>query len=94
MASGQVSQTQSTDPHADKFLNFIPNLVKHPTNLPINSLMKNDSQTGDADRFHFVHAGSLAIECHSGEQLGSEAGILGTVQRYFVFLLNLMAWMG
>ena len=65
MATRQIAETQMADPHSDKPLHFVANLVKHPSNLAINSLAKEDAQSGRFDGMHGLDPRALPVEDHA-----------------------------
>ena len=65
MATRQVSETEMADPNSDKPLHFVTNLVKHPSNLAINSLAKEDAQPRRLDGMHGLDPRALSVEHHA-----------------------------
>lgn len=94
MASGQVAEAKLADANADQFFHFISELVKHPADLPVDSLPQDDSQAGGPEGLDLLHPRPLAIEHDSGQQLRRERWIPGPIERHFIFLFDFVARMG
>ena len=62
MPSGQIAQAQITDANPDEFFDFIPQLVKHPADLTIDSLAQDNPHPRHPDCLHLFHSGPLAGE--------------------------------
>jgi len=93
MAAGQIAKAQTTDPGADESFYFVADFVKHPANLPVNSLPQNDPQPSRLERIDFLEARALAVEHHAAKQLRRERSIPGMVKRDLVFLFDFITRM-
>ena len=82
-----------TDANPNEFLYFVSQLVKHPANLPINSLAQDNPHARHPDRLHFFHSGPLAVEHHPGQQLRREPWLPGAIEGHFVFLFHFVTRM-
>ena len=93
MSSGQIAQAQMTDANPNEFFHFVSQLVKHPANLPVDSLAQDHPHARHPDRLHFLHARAFSIEHHAGQQLRRERWLPGAIERHFVFLFDFVARM-
>lgn len=94
MAARKIAETQTADPGSDQFLYLITDLVKHPTNLPVDALPEDDPEPRRFNRVHLIDSRTLPIEHHAAGQFGRERRIPGTIQGYFIFLFDFVAGMG
>ena len=81
------------DANANQLFDLISQLVKHATNLPVDSLTQDHAHARRPDRLHFLHSSALSIEHHPGQQFRSERLIPRAIERHCVFLFNFVARM-
>lgn len=93
MSPGQIAQSQMTDANSNELFDFKSQLVKHATNLPVNSLAQDHPHPRHPDRLHFFHSRALPIEHDPGQQLRGQGRIPGTIERYLVFFFHFVARM-
>ena len=62
MAAGKIAQTEPADPDAHEFFHFVADFIKHPSNLAIYSLAKEDAQPRRFDGMHGLDARALSVE--------------------------------
>ena len=91
MSSRQVAQAQVTHANANEPFHFVSQLIKHATDLPVNSLKQDNSQARHPDRLHFLHSRALSVEHHPGQQFRRERRIPRSIERYFVFFFDFVA---
>ena len=94
MATRKISQPQTADPGSDQFLHLVSDLVKHPANLPVDSLPEDNPEPRRFNRVHHIDARSLPIEHHAAGQFGGERRIPRAIQGYLIFLFDFVARMG
>ena len=82
-----------TNANSNELLNLVSQLVKHATDLPVDSLTQDHAHARRPDCLHFLHSGALSVEHHSGKQFRRECRIPWAIERHFVFLFNLVARM-
>ena len=85
MAAREIAETQTADPRPDQFLHLVADFVKHPADLPIDSLTKNNADPRRLDRIHLFDPGSLTVEHYSAYQLWGERRIPGAIKCYLIF---------
>ena len=93
MSSRQVAQAQMTDANPHELFHLIPQLVKHATDLPVDSLTQDHPDARHPDRLHFLDSGALSIEHHPGQQLRREPWLPGAIKCHFVFFFNFVTRM-
>lgn len=91
MSSRQVTQTQMTDANPYELFHLVPQLVKHASDLPVDSLAQDNAYVGHPDRLHFLHSGALSVEHHPGHQFRRERRIPRSIECHFVFFFDFVA---
>ncbi len=91
MSSRQVAQAQMTDADPNELFHLVFQLVKHSTDLPVNSLTQNHPHPRHPDRLHFLHTRALSVEHYPGQQLRCERWIPGSIEGHLVFLFYFVA---
>ena len=81
------------DPGPNEPLHFIADFVKHPANLPVDSLLQDDAQPGRADRLQPGEPGAFAFKKNPLEQLPRMLRIPAPIDCDLVFLLHFVARM-
>ena len=62
MAAGQIAQTQPADSGPDEPFYFVAHFVKHPANLAVYSLAKENAQPRRLNGMHGLDPGALPVE--------------------------------
>lgn len=93
MAARKIAEMQTADANSEEPFHFVTHFVKHPANLPVNSLPENDAQPSRLQRLDFLEAGALAVQGHAAEQLRRERRVPGAVDGNLVFFFNFVTWM-
>ena len=93
MTARQITQANICDARAREPFHFITDLLKHAANLTINALSQDHAQSRRRDGMQTRNLRSLAVEKNSAQQFRSERRIPLPVQRYFIFLVDLVARM-
>ena len=93
MSSRQVAQAQMTDANPNEFFDLVSQLVKHATDLPVDSLTQDHAHARRPDRLHLFHPSVFSVERHPGQQFRHERRIPRTIECHFVFLFNFGARM-
>ena len=83
-----------TDAGADEPFHFVADLVEHPANLAIQSLLQNDAQTSGSKLLHSREPGAPALEENAGTQFFGQLRVPRFVEGDFVFLFHFVARMG
>ena len=91
MSSRQVAQAQMTDANPNELFNLVSQLVKHTTDLPVDSLTQNHPHARHPDRLHFFHSRALSVEHYPGQQFRRERWIPRAIERHFVFFFDFVA---
>ena len=65
MAAGKIAQPQPADSDPDKPFHFVADFVKHPANLAIYSLAKEDAQPRRLNGMHGLDPRALPVEHHA-----------------------------
>jgi hypothetical protein len=94
MTAGYIAEAQVADASTDKTLHVVPDFVKHAANLSIYSLPQHNSQTRGRDGVKSRNPGALAIEENSAQQFRRECRVPRPIQRRFIFLVDLVTWVG
>jgi hypothetical protein len=94
MSARQITQPKITDSNTQKMLHSVSDRSKHPANLPLDSLQQYNAQKRRRHGVQSRNSGSLTIEGNSAQQFRRERGIPRPIQCHFVFLLDLVTWMG
>ena len=89
MAARKIPEPETANAGSDKAFHFVTDFVKHPANLPVNSLSQNDAQASGLERVNVLEPGALTVERDSVQQLRSKGWIPRTIDRDFVFLFDL-----
>ena len=94
MPPRHFAEMQVTDPSANEPFHFIADLVKHPANLAIQTLLQDNAHPGRSDRLQAREPGAFAIEKNTVEQFLSAFRIPASIERDLVFFLHFVARMG
>src|SRR4051812_18334347 len=94
MPEGQIAETETADSDPDKFLHLVTDFVKHSANLAVDSLSENDAEMSGFDRTQNIDSRSLTVEHDPFQKFWCERGVPRPIERYLVFLLDLVARMG
>jgi hypothetical protein len=94
MTARQIAKPQPPNTNADKLSYLITNGVEHAANLAIDSLSQDDAQTDGRHGVESRNPCSFTVEKDSAQQFRRESGIPWPIQRYLVFLLDLVARVG
>ncbi len=89
MSAWQIAEPQISHARPNQFFHFVADIVKHPANLPINSLPQDDAQFHRRDRMNAFQLGAFAVEHDAAQQFRREFRVPGFVERDFVFLVDL-----
>jgi len=93
VAAWQIVEAQISDSNAYEPFHFITNLLKHAANLTIYALAQSDPQTCWGDGMQTRDLGALTVERNPAQQFGSKRRIPLPVERYFIFLVDLVTGM-
>ncbi len=93
MPERQITETEPPDSDPHESFHFKSDFVKHPANLPVNTLPQNDAEMGWLDYAEDIDSRSLTVEHDSFQQLRSERCIPRPIESYLVLLLDLVARM-
>ena len=93
MAARYIPKPHSTDPDTHETFHFVANCMKHPANLPIDSLTQDHVQTGWCERVKPRDYGALAVEKNSAQQFRRKRRIPWSIQSHLVFFLDFIARM-
>jgi len=93
MPARQIAETEMANAGADEFCHFIADFVEHPADLAVQALLQDDTQTGRTHCLQARQPSTFAIKKDAGTQLLPALWIPTTIERDFVFLLDLVAWM-
>lgn len=93
MAAWQIAEAKISNSDAHEPFHFITDLLKHAANLTINALSQDHAQSRRRDGMQTRNLRSLVVEKNFAQQFRSERRIPSPVQRYFVFLVDLVARM-
>ncbi len=89
MPARQISQAQISHARADQFFHFVANIVKHPADLPVNSLPQDHAQFDRRQLLNALQLRALPIEHDAAEQFRRVFRIPRFVERHFVILVDL-----
>src|ERR1041385_1214225 len=93
MTARQVAKPKISDANADEIFDTITNGFKHTANLTIDSLPQDDAQADGRDGVESHNPCSLTLEEDSAQQFRPEFRVPWPVQRYLIFLLDLVTRM-
>lgn len=91
MSARQIAQPQVTDAGPHQFVHFVTQLVKHPANLPIDSLLKDDAHDRRLERIDPFELGEFAIEHYPAKEFRGERWVPRSIQRDLIFLFDFVA---
>lgn len=94
MAARQIPESQPADSNSNQLFHFVPNFVKHPSNLAINSLPQDSPQSCRFDQMHGIYSGALAVEHNALMQFRRERRIPGAIERHLIFFFDFVSGMG
>ena len=82
------------DTDTDEPLHANIECIKHPANLAIQALPKDNAKVSRCDWLNMLNPCTFAIEDNSFQQLRREHCIPHSIEEHFVFLVDLVAGMG
>ena len=62
MAEWEIAETQAADTNSHEFLHFVPDFVKHPADLPVDSLSQDDAEISRLDHAEDIDSRPLTVE--------------------------------
>jgi hypothetical protein len=88
----QTGEAQLSNANAHELLHVVSHVVKHSTNLLVESLAQHNSEASGTDRVQVHNARAFAIEYDSSQKFWGQGCVPKSVQSHFVFFFNLVAW--
>lgn len=93
MSSRQIAQSHVTNANAHQLFDLVAKLIKHPANLPVNSLAQNNSHARHSDRLHLLHSRALPIKHDAADQFRRERVVPWPIERQLIFLFHFVTRM-
>ncbi len=93
MPEGEIAETEAADSNSDQFLHFVPDFVKHPPNLPVDSLSQNNAEMGWLDHAEDIDSRALTVEHDALQQPGSHGRVPRPIDSHLILLLDLITGM-
>jgi hypothetical protein len=87
--SRQIGKPKTSDSNAEKMFDAISDGFEHAPNLPIYSLQQGHAKTRRRQRVKPRNLRVLAIKKNSTQQFRGERRIPRSIERHFVFLVDL-----
>jgi len=94
MPARQIDKSKISEANTHEMLNAVPNSFKHAANLPIYSLVQHNAQTRGRNGVKPRDFCSVAVEKNSAQQFWREGWLPQAIQRYLIFLVDLVTWLG
>ena len=94
MPARQIAEPKIADSNAQKTFDAVSDGLEHAPNLPIYSLPQDNAKTRRREGTKLRNFRVLAIKNNSAHQLWSKRRIPRSIQRHFIFLVDLETGVG
>jgi hypothetical protein len=93
MPAWQISKPHRADAGTNQAFHVVADCEKHAANLAIDALSQDDPQSCRRDGIQPRNLRTLPVEENTAQQFRGERRIPWSIQRHFVFFLDLLARM-